>query len=148
MAHAHRRHRGTELPWLFAGRRVKPLGVAAILWCVGATVGPWSTGPGAAFDYDSALGWVESVASVATLLLLLVAWLIHWQRGVEIALLLTCAVFAGRAMLALLSVGVVHPATWIAAGCAAGAGGAYLLERGERRWPAIADRRHGMGGRE
>ena len=113
-----------KFPWVFLGRKTKPLALAALA----VALSPLYEGPGMTFDFSSTPGLVQAAAAALAVLALVVGWFARSVKAVRMGLLLVAGVFTARAALTGLSVGVTHPALWINFAWVVAAGGAYVLE--------------------
>jgi hypothetical protein len=142
-----RRHReGTELPWEFLRRSVRPFHLAVAFACVTLFILDVLTNSTALSltTYGDGIGWLSLLAAV----MLTYGWAFRSDRVAMWGLLVSVWVWAFRASFYLLPFGTHFTAgtRWasgvLSVAWVVGSGGAWLLERAEIRhqdWMARGD---------
>lgn len=119
-------HRGTELPWMFAKRPVKPVALGLAVVMIGLTI--YNVLGLGAFG-DTLVASIVAVVAGASAVCLVAGWWARSQPMAEAGMLGAAFVLLARATFFLLTEGVATRSWVLSAGVAVIAGGSYLLEK-------------------
>lgn len=122
----HPDHRGTELPWAWAGRPVKPVALGLAVLLIGLTVYN-ALGTGALGD--TLLSHAVAVVSAVGAASLIAGWWLRSQLMAEAGMIIAAFVLLARALAFVFMFGFNDRSWLLSLSVAIIAGGSYVLER-------------------